>query len=90
MRDPFGVVLILGAWNYPFSLTLQPMAGAIAAGNTVIIKPSEYAAKTASIMSQLIPRYLDNVRINKYNKRLEKFEIIHWKHCSGMLSSGRS
>ncbi len=61
LRDPYGVVLILGAWNYPFSLTLQPMAGAIAAGNAVIIKPSEYSSKSAATMAALIPQYLDNV-----------------------------
>jgi len=64
-RDPYGLVLVLGAWNYPFSLTLQPVAGAIAAGNVVIIKPSECAPKSAALMAALIPRYLDTVSIPK-------------------------
>ncbi|KAG4074044.1 hypothetical protein HA402_014249 [Bradysia odoriphaga] len=58
-KEPYGVVLILGAWNYPFLLTLQPMAGAIAAGNCVIVKPSELSSHSAATMARLIPKYLD-------------------------------
>jgi len=57
--DPLGVVLIMGAWNYPIMLTLGPLGGAIAAGNCAIIKPSEIAGATSNIMASLIPRYLD-------------------------------
>lgn len=57
--EPYGVVLIIGAWNYPFNLTLTPMAGAIAAGNCVIIKPSEVSANSSALMAQLLPKYLD-------------------------------
>lgn len=57
--DPLGVVLIMGAWNYPLLLSLAPLAGAIAAGNCVIIKPSELAPATAEAISDLIPKYLD-------------------------------
>src|SRR5690606_19219740 len=45
--EPFGVVLIVSPWNYPFQLTLAPLLGAIAAGNRVVVKPSEFAPKTA-------------------------------------------
>ncbi len=41
--EPYGTVLIIGAWNFPFALTLGPAVGAIAAGNTVVLKPSEVA-----------------------------------------------
>lgn len=58
-KDPLGVVLVIGAWNYPFSLTLAPMAGAIAAGNSVVIKPSELSSHSAQLMADLIPKYLD-------------------------------
>ncbi|OBG99639.1 MULTISPECIES: aldehyde dehydrogenase family protein [unclassified Mycobacterium] len=58
--EPYGTVLIIGAWNYPFYLTLGPAAGAIAAGNAVILKPSEIAAASAHLMAELVPRYLDN------------------------------
>jgi len=57
--DPLGVVLIMGAWNYPLMLSLGPLGGAIAAGNCVIIKPSEIASATSNIIATLLPRYLD-------------------------------
>lgn len=57
--EPYGVVLVIGAWNYPLQLTLMPAAGAIAAGNCVIMKPSEVAPVSAKLMAELIPKYLD-------------------------------
>lgn len=62
-KDPFGVVLIMGAWNYPLQLTLLPAQSAIAAGNVVIIKPSEVAPHCAKFMADTIPKYLDNVSV---------------------------
>lgn len=60
-KDPFGVVLVIGAWNYPIQLTLLPVAAAIAAGNCVVIKPSEVAPASAKFIADFIPKYLDNV-----------------------------
>ena len=59
--DPLGVVLIIGAWNYPLMLSLGPLGGAIAAGNCAVIKPSEIANATSNIIASLLPRYLDKV-----------------------------
>ncbi|KAH1178967.1 aldehyde dehydrogenase family 3 member A2 [Mauremys mutica] len=58
-HEPLGVVLVIGAWNYPFVLIMQPLIGAIAAGNAVVIKPSEISANTAKLVAELIPQYLD-------------------------------
>jgi len=58
--EPYGTVLVIGAWNYPFYLTLGPAVGAIAAGNAVILKPSEIAPASSRLMAELVPRYLDN------------------------------
>lgn len=58
--EPFGTVLVIGAWNFPFALTLGPAVGAIAAGNTVVLKPSEVAPASSALMAELVPRYLDN------------------------------
>ncbi|PKY37626.1 aldehyde dehydrogenase 3 family, member D1 [Rhizophagus irregularis] len=58
-KDPVGLVLIVGAWNYPFYLILLPLVGAIAAGCTAIIKPSELAINTATTIDALLPKYLD-------------------------------
>jgi aldehyde dehydrogenase (NAD+) len=57
--EPYGICLIIGAWNYPFLLTLSPLIGAIAAGNCAILKPSELAPNSAAIMAQMVERYLD-------------------------------
>uniref|UniRef100_A0A2I3GHQ9 Aldehyde dehydrogenase, dimeric NADP-preferring n=1 Tax=Nomascus leucogenys TaxID=61853 RepID=A0A2I3GHQ9_NOMLE len=57
--EPLGVVLVIGTWNYPFNLTIQPMVGAIAAGNAVVLKPSELSENMASLLATIIPQYLD-------------------------------
>lgn len=59
VHDPYGLALIIGAWNYPVNLTLAPLVGAIAGGNAAIIKPSELSAHTAGLLATLIPKYLD-------------------------------
>ena len=48
--DPKGTVLIIGPYNYPFQLIIEPIIGAIAAGNTMMIKPSEYATHTEAVL----------------------------------------
>ncbi|MCA9531721.1 MAG: aldehyde dehydrogenase family protein [Myxococcales bacterium] len=58
-REPLGVVLIIGAWNYPVHLTLAPLIGALAAGNCVVLKPSEVAERTSSALARWLPKYLD-------------------------------
>ncbi|KAK6473333.1 aldehyde dehydrogenase family 3 member A2-like isoform X1 [Huso huso] len=57
--EPLGVVLIIGAWNYPFALVIQPLIGAIAAGNAAVIKPSEVSEHTARLLGELLPQYID-------------------------------
>ncbi len=58
--EPYGTVLVIGAWNFPFALTLGPAVGAIAAGNTVVLKPSEVAPASSALMAELVPKYLDS------------------------------
>jgi aldehyde dehydrogenase (NAD+) len=58
--EPYGTVLIIGAWNFPFVLTLGPAVGAIAAGNTMVLKPSEVCPASSALMAELVPKYLDN------------------------------
>lgn len=60
LNEPYGVVLIMGSWNYPIQLTLLPVAGAIAAGNCVVIKPSELSSASSKFMAETIPKYLDS------------------------------
>jgi len=57
--EPLGVCLVIGAWNYPYQLSLAPVVAAIAAGNTVILKPSEVSSATSHIMANLIGKNFD-------------------------------
>uniref|UniRef100_A0A183T9L0 Aldedh domain-containing protein n=1 Tax=Schistocephalus solidus TaxID=70667 RepID=A0A183T9L0_SCHSO len=65
--QPLGLVLILGAWNYPIQLIALPLAGALAAGNCVVLKPSELAPATAALLSRLIPVYLESSICQVFN-----------------------
>ncbi len=52
--EPLGATLIIGAWNYPYNLSLAPLIAAMGAGNTVILKPSEIPSRTSAVMAKLI------------------------------------
>ena len=91
---PYGNVLIMSPWNYPFLLTLDPLADAIAAGNTAIVKPSAYSPATGRIVSTIIqecfpPEYVAVVEGGREeNKSLldEKFDLIFF---TGSQSVGK-
>ncbi|MFT4832803.1 MAG: aldehyde dehydrogenase (NAD+) [Psychroserpens sp.] len=53
-KEPYGTILIIAPWNYPFQLALLPLVGAIAAGNTVVIKPSEVTPNTSKIIGSIV------------------------------------
>ncbi|KUN19917.1 aldehyde dehydrogenase [Streptomyces antibioticus] len=57
--DPLGVVLVIAPWNYPAQLLLAPVVGALAAGNAVVVKPSELAPATSAALARLLPEFLD-------------------------------
>ena len=54
VQEPYGVVLIMSPWNYPVLLTLEPLIGAIAAGNCAVVKPSAYSPETSAVIQKLI------------------------------------
>lgn len=58
-KEPYGTVLIIAPWNYPFQLVFSPLVGAIAAGNTVVIKPSELSANTSRVVSEIVAAVFD-------------------------------
>lgn len=62
--EPLGVVLIIGAWNYPLQLVIAPLVGAIAAGNCAVLKPSELAVNTSNLLAEIIPKYFDSSLIS--------------------------
>ncbi|TXL56541.1 aldehyde dehydrogenase family protein [Aeromicrobium terrae] len=57
--EPLGVVLVISPWNYPIYLALSPLVAAVAAGNCVVVKPSELAPACSALMADLLPKYLD-------------------------------
>ena len=57
--EPLGICLVIGAWNYPIQLSFAPAIAALAAGNTVILKPSELAANSAQCMAEIVEQYFD-------------------------------
>jgi aldehyde dehydrogenase (NAD+) len=59
VREPLGVVLVIAPWNYPVQLLLSPLVGAVAAGNAVMLKPSEVTVHVSAALARLVPRYLD-------------------------------
>ena len=59
VAEPKGTVLIIAPWNYPVQLALAPLVAAVAAGNTVVVKPSELAPATSAALARLVPQYLD-------------------------------
>lgn len=63
VSEPLGVVLVISTWNYPFLLSLDPVIGAVAAGNAVVLKPSEIAPATSSLLAKLLSEYVDNSAI---------------------------
>lgn len=63
VSEPLGVVLIISTWNYPIMLSLEPVIGAIAAGNAVVLKPSEIAPASSALLAKLVDLYLDKSAI---------------------------
>ena len=84
VQEPYGIVLIMSPWNYPVLLTLEPLVGAIAAGNCAVVKPSAYSPETSAIMQKLIsetfePGYVAIVtggRAENANLLEQKFDYI--------------
>jgi aldehyde dehydrogenase (NAD+) len=82
--EPLGIVLIIGAWNYPIQLIISPLVGAIAAGNCAILKPSELAYHTSRILAEIISKKFDPAYIaviegdveTSQKLLLEKFDHI--------------
>lgn len=67
LPEPFGLCLQISPWNYPFQLSLATLIGAVAAGNTVVLKPSEHAPKTAALLAELIAKAFDPQHVTVVN-----------------------
>lgn len=94
LHEPYGKVLIIAPWNYPFQLLFAPLVGAIAAGNTAVLKPSEIAAETSALSAQIICEIFDKEYISIFEGGTdvatallkEKFDYIFF---TGGIEIGR-
>ncbi|KAI6669556.1 hypothetical protein NL676_004441 [Syzygium grande] len=78
--EPLGLVLIISSWNFPIGLSLEPLIGALAAGNAVVLKPSELAPECSSLLANAIPRYLDFKAVKVIQGGPGTGErLLHWK-----------
>ena len=66
LKEPYGLVLIIAPWNYPFQLLINPLVGAISAGNCTALKASEYTPNTAEVMGQMITEFFPPEYIRYY------------------------
>ncbi|KAG0368279.1 Aldehyde dehydrogenase [Mortierella sp. AD032] len=87
-KSPLGTVLIIGAWNLPINLLLAPAVGAIAAGNCVILKPSEVSTHTAALLTKLLPKYLDPRTVRIINGAAEETTVLLEQKFDHMFYTG--
>ncbi|KAI0319244.1 NAD-aldehyde dehydrogenase [Amylostereum chailletii] len=90
-KEPKGVVLVIVPFNYPILLSLSPLAGAIAAGNACVIKPSELCPAFSALLAELVPQYLDNDLYRVVNGAIPettKLLELQWDHIL-FTGSGR-
>jgi aldehyde dehydrogenase (NAD+) len=94
-QEPYGVVLVMSPWNYPFMLTLDPVIGAIAAGNCVVVKPSNYSPHTSKIIDVILSEVFKEEYVaviqggREANKSLleQKFDYIFF---TGSVAVGKT
>jgi len=86
--EPLGVVLIMGAWNYPVQLILSPLIPALAAGNCVVLKPSEIAAACSELMAELLPGYLDRRAVQVVEGAVEETTALLKQRFDHILYTG--
>jgi aldehyde dehydrogenase (NAD+) len=86
--EPLGVVLVIAPWNYPIQLLLVPAAGAIAAGNAVVMKPSEVSAATSTVLARLVPKYLDQKAITLVEGGVPETTALLAEHFDHIFYTG--
>ncbi len=74
--EPYGVVMIISPWNYPFQLCLSPFIGAIAGGNRVVVKPSEFAQETSGMIKKIISEVFKENEVVVVEGGLEETQIL--------------
>ncbi|MEN1785454.1 MAG: aldehyde dehydrogenase [Bacteroidota bacterium] len=74
--EPYGNTLIIGPWNYPFQLCIAPLIGAIAAGNTTVLKPSEHAPHTAAMVQKVVAEALEKAHVQVVEGGVETSQAL--------------
>jgi aldehyde dehydrogenase (NAD+) len=88
LREPLGVVLIIAPWNYPIQLLLSPLVGAIAAGNCVVLKPSEVTPHVSELLGRLVPRYLDTSCVALVQGGVDETSVLLKQRFDHILYTG--
>ncbi|WCJ37755.1 Aldehyde dehydrogenase [Euphorbia peplus] len=90
VSEPLGVVLVISTWNFPFLLSVEPVIGAIAAGNAVVLKPSEIAPATSHLLVKLFEKYLDPSAIRVVEGAVPQTSALLDQHWDKILYTGSS
>lgn len=88
LPSPYGVTLIMSPWNYPFMLTMDPLADAIAAGNTVIVKPSAYSPHTSKIIETIIHECFDEKYVAVVTGGRQENQVLFTSHFDKIFFTG--
>lgn len=86
--QPLGVVGVMAPWNYPWSLALMPVIDAFAAGNVVMLKPSEYASHTSALLAKLIPQYFTEEEFSVIEGGVDVAEVFSALPFDHLLFTG--
>ncbi|WP_117883180.1 aldehyde dehydrogenase [Aureibaculum luteum] len=89
-KEPYGSVLIIAPWNYPFQLAIAPLIGAIAAGNTAVVKPSEVTPHTAAIVSEIIKAVFDPCHVTVVEGGVEVSQQLLSEKWESIFFTGSS
>ncbi len=92
--EPYGTILIIAPWNYPFQLALMPLIGAITAGNTVVLKPSELTPHTSKIITEIVTNVFDDSHATTVEGAIEVSQQLlkeKWDYIffTGSISVGK-
>ena len=87
-REPLGVAFVIGAWNFPLALMLQPLLAATSAGCCCLLKPSEIAVATAKLITELVPKYLDSEAIQVVNGGPKETGLMLEKRFDSIFYTG--
>jgi acyl-CoA reductase-like NAD-dependent aldehyde dehydrogenase len=88
LYEPYGVVLIIAPWNYPFQLAIHPLVGAIAAGNCAVLKPSEVSSSTAQVVQDMIEEHFEERYISVFQGGAEVVQELLQQKFDYILYTG--